>query len=284
MSIYKFVNDERIDILENLKIRFTQPKEFNDPFEMYPYIESLLPKEFFNKVLEKQNDKEFEKNYLEGIPKEYKFLMTDKQWIEYGNDLKPIIEPFAKAYINNLFDISAKIYHKNFQSSVNNAIGIFCSTKRRDDLRMWGHYANSHKGYVIIFNENHPFFTQQGHKAEELRKIKAVFYAYKRPKVTYLMNLNSYDLFFTKSNDWKYEQEFRMIRPLKEADYTINDSIFLFNLPPEAIQGVCLGSRMTEENINKIKSIFKNNEVFKNKILIQCNLNESEYKINFKAV
>ncbi|MGB7747777.1 MAG: hypothetical protein WBN75_10875 [Verrucomicrobiia bacterium] len=33
-QIFKYVNSERIDILEKLLIRFTQPSCFNDPFEM----------------------------------------------------------------------------------------------------------------------------------------------------------------------------------------------------------------------------------------------------------
>jgi len=38
MSIYKYVIADRIDILENSRIRFTQPSALNDPFEMQPFI------------------------------------------------------------------------------------------------------------------------------------------------------------------------------------------------------------------------------------------------------
>lgn len=31
--LYKFLSAERIDVLQNLKIRFTQPNGLNDPFE-----------------------------------------------------------------------------------------------------------------------------------------------------------------------------------------------------------------------------------------------------------
>lgn len=42
MKVYKYVNPERIDIIKNAQIRFTQPASFNDPFEMRPYAHSLL--------------------------------------------------------------------------------------------------------------------------------------------------------------------------------------------------------------------------------------------------
>src|SRR5262245_36525331 len=35
--IYKYCPPERIDILNGLKVRLTQPGAFNDPFEGYPY-------------------------------------------------------------------------------------------------------------------------------------------------------------------------------------------------------------------------------------------------------
>jgi hypothetical protein len=36
MSLFKYVPPERVDILANLKIRFTPGDEFNDPFEITP--------------------------------------------------------------------------------------------------------------------------------------------------------------------------------------------------------------------------------------------------------
>jgi hypothetical protein len=37
--IFKYVSSDRIDILEKLLIRFTQPSCFNDPFEMLPVVD-----------------------------------------------------------------------------------------------------------------------------------------------------------------------------------------------------------------------------------------------------
>lgn len=41
MRLYKYVSPERTDVLKNWLIRFTQPTSFNDPFETFPYLQSL---------------------------------------------------------------------------------------------------------------------------------------------------------------------------------------------------------------------------------------------------
>ena len=45
MKLYKYVSLERIDILENSLLRFTQPSTFNDPFEMKPIFGSFMQDE-----------------------------------------------------------------------------------------------------------------------------------------------------------------------------------------------------------------------------------------------
>ena len=48
---YKYVPAERIDILRNRLIRFTQPLALNDPFEAKPHFYELGSKEKFAKKL-----------------------------------------------------------------------------------------------------------------------------------------------------------------------------------------------------------------------------------------
>ena len=45
MLLYKYLSPERIDVLEKLKIRFTQPGDFNDPYEGKPAISGLCSPE-----------------------------------------------------------------------------------------------------------------------------------------------------------------------------------------------------------------------------------------------
>lgn len=38
MILYKYLTPDRIDVLQNCMVRYTQPGAFNDPFEVKPYI------------------------------------------------------------------------------------------------------------------------------------------------------------------------------------------------------------------------------------------------------
>lgn len=42
MKLYKYVVPDRVDVLQNRSIRFTQPEYLNDPFELRPRVEQLL--------------------------------------------------------------------------------------------------------------------------------------------------------------------------------------------------------------------------------------------------
>ncbi len=41
MILYKYLRPARVDVLKHRRIRFTQPGDFNDPFEFRPKIREL---------------------------------------------------------------------------------------------------------------------------------------------------------------------------------------------------------------------------------------------------
>jgi hypothetical protein len=45
MILYKYLSPERLDVLRDAKIRYTQPRLFNDPFELRPYYKLISPPE-----------------------------------------------------------------------------------------------------------------------------------------------------------------------------------------------------------------------------------------------
>lgn len=42
MKLYKYVVADRVDVLQNGRIRFAQPEHLNDPFDVRPEVEQLL--------------------------------------------------------------------------------------------------------------------------------------------------------------------------------------------------------------------------------------------------
>ena len=43
MAVYKYLRGDRVDVIESGRIRFTQPRYLNDPFELKPHFTELMP-------------------------------------------------------------------------------------------------------------------------------------------------------------------------------------------------------------------------------------------------
>lgn len=123
-----------------------------------------------------------------------------------------------------------------------NGFGILSLSKRYNSNLMWSHYAK-HTGYVVGFDLNHRFFNS---KKFISGKVK-----YSNDRI--LLDENeSKDIFFTKSKDWSYEKEFRLIAELKDYDKK-NENMFLYKIPFETITEVVVGLYIDQLNFIKIK-------------------------------
>src|SRR3954447_14724615 len=103
--------------------------------------------------------------------------------------------------------------------------GIFCATRDRSNLLMWAHYADQHRGVVIGFR---PDLERDSY----LRLLEPVDYTNVRP--TFYSSIESMAagvepdeaavrafnrrLVYSKSVDWKYENEQRIYVPWEVAD------------------------------------------------------------------
>lgn len=125
---------------------------------------------------------------------------------------------------------------------------------------MWSHYTDRHQGYVLGFDDKHSWFHPPERAGEFLGRLRPVEYKDER------MELNSgihspedaFRPFFRKSKDWIYEEEQRVLAPLKSPLIKkLTDSLYVREFPPEMLQEVIFGCDMTEENISKVKSSLK---------------------------
>ena len=84
MPLYKYVTAERIDVLQNGLIRFSQPSALNDPWDMRPHVERLF------------TDNDLDEHVVGPLKPQ-----SDNQLIDYFSQ---IIDDFAKT--NGLADKS----------------------------------------------------------------------------------------------------------------------------------------------------------------------------------
>ena len=256
MNIYKYLPPDRVDILEKLKIRFTQPAALNDPFESFPGTFVPKPKEWYKNEFEKRITNELEK---------YPSLR--------GADRRRFIRKARKAFPQYFHDctdpktIEELAYEVQKMSST--VSGVLSLSRNHDNILMWSHYASSHKGFVIEFDHEHKFF---------FNKVHPIIYSDERPEMDLTQVKQSGDLFLTKSKDWAYEEELRMFEPLippvklengnEFYAYTDSDSkkeldlsVKLFDLPKESVKSIVFGWKIEDTCRKNIIKIIREKEM-----------------------
>lgn len=148
--------------------------------------------------------------------------------------------------------------------------GILCLTRRPDNLVMWTHYAEAHRGFLLEFESDNPFFNnryvwhldwtwfeEMPLECPGFGNLRDVCYSDERPHSVNPEEI-PLDSFFVKSTDWAYEQEVRMIMPLHNADQK-NDQydLHLFRFPPAALTGIILGAGASEELTGTLSTLAK---------------------------
>jgi hypothetical protein len=70
VSLYKYVAPERLDIIRNLRVRFTQPGAQNDPFELRPIVNRFRRPETARRALSSPFSQEWDRQLLNqfGLP------------------------------------------------------------------------------------------------------------------------------------------------------------------------------------------------------------------------
>jgi hypothetical protein len=126
---------------------------------------------------------------------------------------------------------------------------IYCLTPHPDLTLMWSHYADNHRGICLEFStENNDLFSN----------ACKVSYRKEYPQWS-LHTMDEYlEVFLTKSDDWKYEEEYRIIARAgaTEAEMrgggliTVSNDAFL-SFPAAALVSVIAGS---ESNLAGIRA------------------------------
>lgn len=261
--LYKYVTPERIDILENLKIRFTQPSALNDPFEFNLSFQELVSeKELFDKVT---LDKELIiRQAFEKLPEEQRAILSNMRpefHKLFAVNLEQIISFENIKKINNDFIRPHASRIKNeISSGLNKSIGILSLSSRCSIPPMWASYADNSKGFVIGFDTTNQFFNRRRSESDELYHLRKVIY--EDPQSVGSVSEMNKDILIQKSESWEYEKEWRMLLPLNTANAEFStqqgDNVFLFDFPSSAISQVIFGINTEESTILKVmKAISK---------------------------
>jgi hypothetical protein len=143
-------------------------------------------------------------------------------------------------------------WNSNFVPRMNLLQGLYvlCLAQRWDNHLMWAHYSDMHRGFAIRYKpeamdalEILPDFQMRGHVTYSDSVAKLRWFAVPPNEMLPPVLL-------TKSSDWSYEEEHRVVLsgpPGRDALYRTID--------PNLIAGVILGARSSEALIQKALSI-----------------------------
>ncbi len=245
--IYKYrdcANPKHKSILENNKVYFSSPKDLNDPFDCrVPITFELLDtdkkkKLYALKVLERHKPR---------LIKEGKNLDMELAIIE-----SVIFSDFEK-YKND--------HNEHFSDAHDIHIGILSLSKKWDVNLLWSHYSNSHQGFCVGFSPINIMNSGLNMSGDDITYFKKD----KFPTIDPFQDdmTTAYERLFLKSDDWKYEDEYRLTKVFFPNVPTNADRVI--TLPDNCITEVVLGHKISPENESEIIDLArkKNIKVYK---------------------
>lgn len=210
---YRDDSDKTKSIFKNNQIHFSSPEKFNDPFDC-----NLSSVERYDNT----DIENFYQKMIEGRPEQEEL---SKRPIDYLR-------------ISKFIDEALKIQRSK--------LGLLCLSKEFQNILMWSHYANNHKGIVIEFDiKQDPDFFISPIEVNYIDTYEPINYPKNERK-------SIEKIVSTKSNDWKYESEVRIIKANTNG---------LIKFKPSSISKIYFGCRSEKSFINEIKNLCLKDEL-----------------------
>lgn len=141
---------------------------------------------------------------------------------------------------------------------------------------MWSHYAEEHKGFCIKYKFSSRFIKQEENDKFEHSYLKKIKYT-ERPISIDTPTIDTNLAFATKSSEWSYENEVRLI------DYNPNIESPYYGIKLDAssyIEAIYFGYRCDSQTIGTIKALFNNSEKYPNFFKMKLNVKDV-YNMDF---
>ena len=295
-QIYKYTGLSGLKAtLEHQTFKLSKPSDFNDPIDMY-----------LQETIEQNLD-----DFLEELKLEFHDYITNG--IKHRPSLNPAYqnilnflhqqldalpqdqkESFRKQFLDTPIE---KMYDLERLRKINNDVitklntafsfdGVFCSTIDKNNLLMWAHYADHHRGAVIEYTPNIE-------KDSVFLASKPVNYSKQRPlpykdasAMALTLEKNPDEvirdiierLVYTKSEEWAYEREYRLFIPfmLKPTQKFARLKFY-----SEELTSIYFGCRMNKADMDEMRTLAqKINPAVK---LYHATIAPKEYGVIYKA-
>ncbi|MBN1216199.1 MAG: DUF2971 domain-containing protein [Candidatus Lokiarchaeota archaeon] len=286
--LYKYTNAQIAKIiLINHTLRFSSPFLFNDPFDIYPILKcsfsrSDLAKAMFEEIeilIKEGNYRNF--NLNSNVSKMINLLLNSNN--EKRNRIKKEFTEIVEDIEIDEYPVFNELQEKWLEIIPKNR--ILCLSALNDNPVMWTFYSDNYKGVVIELDTNE-------YSNNPLCLIKEVNYSDELPRINNLrhiirthIGIEKFDfnkIFHsfehTKTNNWKFEEEWRIVSFNKHNTELYDD----YKIDPKFIKCIYFGINMNnedKEDLLKLKFDELNHLKF-----YEMNLNKKKRKIEFSQV
>ncbi|MGB7769742.1 MAG: DUF2971 domain-containing protein [Verrucomicrobiia bacterium] len=293
--LYKYIPPKAEDgtplpelILQTLRMSATDPRKFNDPFEVRPWF-----------------DQERQDHFVKSHESFYEATLGIKHSLMQGRSMVGIHPEDAVGFGESL--------NKRFIDELGEKFRVLCFSRNPKSVLMWSHYTSNHAGIVIGIETSIAGFPQ-GLKTDgfEVRydpdrsKIKLPLAYYQSPSV------ESYDLrrnianrpdepvisgggliipfreyhrqieearmnaLTTKAQDWHYEEEVRFIYDLSQhsSQLVIEKGRHLVSISPNSLREIIIGFRADVKLVQEIVRLYRDGKIGKPRLFFsECHPN-----------
>jgi hypothetical protein len=264
-SLFKYLPRERLGVLQDLLIRFSQASSLNDTLELRPPIKGVAAHETLAGI---GIGKLAPTVWSDASAMNPKVLDNKKTLDSLCPGLADLAAEILLQTTAQKFADAVRLRHEKNPHAmfdlVDRNFGILSLTQTATDVRMWGHYADGGRGFLIEFDPEHPWFHAKQEERDSFRHMQKVNYVSTRPAM-YLLDLTELEFLYTKWDVWKDEQEWRIIRCFNEAAKRCDgldpygNEILLFAIPPGSIKAVVIGFSASSDFETEICSTLSKN-------------------------
>ena len=294
MRLYKYATPERIDILLNGVIRFTQPSALNDIFEFATPFAGLLPSWIEDELQSILN--EYGQRYLgvaaslavlrlklrdEALAVLYASTLSKVTRVRLGDHLRRWLSRYVERHQPGAGSRVQKSFGKRF--------GVLSLSETATNVVMWSHYADSHRGLVFEIDveeafpeRDDPSFpftigTPQKVVYDADRPAWFLYDPFGKPFGDQIENL-----FLRKNIQWQYEREWRLVYPLdrpKKYPHTVSGLCHLFPLVRAGVKGVIFGARASDKTASAVRNALTSVPDLNHVTLCRCGPSDTAYEL-----
>jgi len=245
----RFVELYLVSLLADRKVKFSKPNSFNDPWDCRLRFHAPT------------NDEEA-KRLVAWLTE-----MNRKHSPEVSEAARALKAHALLSDRSKLIEMVREVERRMY-AEICARYRVYCLTENPCSALMWSHYSGGHTGICLEFGRKATVFTMA-------------------TKVNYRVEYPAYDVvgvgvepLVTKSRDWAYEEEWRLIaeeRASARADSTIKTDDDFLSFRPGVLQSITIGYLADENTRRRIRQLVSAHD--RNVLIRQAQIAPDRYEV-----